>query len=35
VGIGYGPELLDELTHTKVVHLSAAQLAPPAGTQNA
>ncbi len=27
VGIGYGPELLDELTHTKVVHLSAPQTA--------
>jgi succinate-semialdehyde dehydrogenase/glutarate-semialdehyde dehydrogenase len=27
VGIGYGPELLDELTHTKVVHLAAARTA--------
>jgi succinate-semialdehyde dehydrogenase/glutarate-semialdehyde dehydrogenase len=27
-GFGYGPELLDELTHTKVVHLAVA---PPAG----
>jgi acyl-CoA reductase-like NAD-dependent aldehyde dehydrogenase len=23
-GFGYGPELLDELTHTKVVHLAVA-----------
>jgi succinate-semialdehyde dehydrogenase/glutarate-semialdehyde dehydrogenase len=24
-GFGYGPELLDEMTHTKVVHLTTAQ----------
>lgn len=24
-GFGYGPELLDEMTHTKVVHISAAR----------
>lgn len=28
MGFGYGPELLDEVTHTKVVHLAPA---PPAG----
>jgi acyl-CoA reductase-like NAD-dependent aldehyde dehydrogenase len=27
VGFGYGPELLDEMTHTKVVHIAPA---PPA-----
>jgi acyl-CoA reductase-like NAD-dependent aldehyde dehydrogenase len=27
-GFGYGPELLDELTHTKVVHLAVAPPAP-------
>ena len=27
LGFGYGPELLDEMTHTKVVHLAVA---PPA-----
>jgi succinate-semialdehyde dehydrogenase/glutarate-semialdehyde dehydrogenase len=24
MGFGYGPELLDEMTHTKVVHLAPA-----------
>jgi len=24
MGFGYGPELLDEVTHTKVVHLAVA-----------
>ena len=24
LGFGYGPELLDEMTHTKVVHLAPA-----------
>jgi hypothetical protein len=28
MGFGYGPELLDEMTHTKVVHLAPC---PPAG----
>ena len=27
-GFGYGPELLDEVTHTKVVHLGVAPEAP-------
>lgn len=30
MGFGYGPELLDELTHTKVVHLAPA---PPASVR--
>ncbi len=29
-GFGYGPELLDEVTHTKVVHLAVAPERPPA-----
>jgi succinate-semialdehyde dehydrogenase/glutarate-semialdehyde dehydrogenase len=29
-GFGYGPELLDEVTHTKVVHLAPAPERPPA-----
>ena len=29
-GFGYGPELLDEVTHTKVVHLAMAPERPPA-----
>ena len=28
LGTGFGPELLDEMTHTKVVHLEAAREAP-------
>jgi betaine-aldehyde dehydrogenase len=28
MGFGYGPELLDEMTHTKVVHLTPAPPAP-------
>ncbi len=32
LGTGFGPELLDEMTHTKVVHLESAPEAPAGGT---